>query len=114
MPSGWVLLDLLPRIIKLRCMKINALGTLPLRNGKDPDPYQIEKQDLDPYQSEKQDPDPDQKGLDPKHRFRVSTNWIGTSTQNEDLDQGGKCIQSYETARVILEDNGKSFRELLD
>jgi hypothetical protein len=36
-------------------------------NCKDPDPYQIEKQDADPdqYKSEKQDPDPYQKGLDP-------------------------------------------------
>jgi hypothetical protein len=42
-----------------------GLGTLPLRNEKDPDPYQIVKQDPDRYQSEKQDPD--QKGLDPEH-----------------------------------------------
>jgi hypothetical protein len=30
MPSGWVLLDLLTRKIKLKCIKITVLGALPL------------------------------------------------------------------------------------
>ncbi len=70
LPSGWVLLDQLTRKIKLKCIKKRTLlGLLPVRNGKDPDPYQTEKEDPDPYQSEKQDPDPYQKGLDPQHWF---------------------------------------------
>ncbi len=40
MPSGWVLLDLLTRKIKLICIKSSTvLGTLPLWYGKDPDLY---------------------------------------------------------------------------
>jgi hypothetical protein len=64
----WVLLELMTRKIKLKCIKINVLGTLPLWNGKDPDPYQIERQDPDTCQCERQDPDPYpyQKGLDPQ------------------------------------------------
>ncbi len=49
MPFGWVLLDLLTRKIKLRCMK-NTLRYITSLNGKDPDPYQSEKHDPDPYQ----------------------------------------------------------------
>jgi hypothetical protein len=60
------------RKIKLRCIKSAVLGTLPLWNGMDPDPYQIEKQDPDPYQSENQDPDPYQKGLDPQYCSMVT------------------------------------------
>ncbi len=72
MPFGWVLLDLLARKIKLRCIRSTVLGTsLPLWNCKDPDPDQIEKQDPDPYQIEKQDPDPYQMGVDPQH-----CNWL--------------------------------------
>ncbi len=78
MPFGLVLLDLLTRKIKKRCIKGTLLGTLPLWNGKDPDPriqqsnpdpYHIEKQVKDPdwYKSYKQDPYPYQKGLDPQH-----------------------------------------------
>ncbi len=53
--------------VKIYKKNVTVLGTLPLWNGKDPEPYQIEKQDPDPdpYQSEKQEPDPYQKGLDP-------------------------------------------------
>ncbi len=40
MPSGGVLVDVLTRKIKLRCIKITVLGTLPLGNSKDLDPYQ--------------------------------------------------------------------------
>jgi hypothetical protein len=58
--SGWVLADLLTRKIKLRCVKSTVLGTVPLWNGKDLDPYRSEKQDSDPYQN----------GLDPQHCFR--------------------------------------------
>ncbi len=43
----------------------------------DPDPYQIEKQNLDQYQSEKQDPDPYQKGLDPQHWYEVVALQLG-------------------------------------
>ncbi len=52
-----------------KVLKKGILGTLPFWNGKDPDPYQIGKQDPDPdpRKSEKQDPDPYQKGLDPQH-----------------------------------------------
>ncbi len=56
---------------QVRCVKRTVLGTIPLRNGKDPDPYQIEKQDPDQYQSEKQDPETYQKGLDPQHWLRL-------------------------------------------
>jgi hypothetical protein len=56
MPFGWVLLDLLTRKIKLKCIKSTVLGTLPLRNGKDPDPYK--QSDTDPNQTEQQDSDP--------------------------------------------------------
>ncbi len=77
MPFSWVLLDLLTRKIKLRCIKSTVLGTLPFEmvtiririKQFDPDPYQIEKPD--PYQSDKQDPDPEQKGLNPRHCFCV-------------------------------------------
>jgi hypothetical protein len=48
MPSGWVLADLLTRKIRFRCIKSNVLGTLPLRNSKDPNPDQTENQDPDP------------------------------------------------------------------
>ncbi len=43
------------------------IPTLPLKNGKDPNQYQIKQEDLDRYQREKQDPEPDQKGLDLQH-----------------------------------------------
>ncbi len=74
----WVLLDLLTRKIKIRCIKSTVLGTLPLWNSKDPDldqtvgpdPYQIEKQDTDPYQSKNQDLDPYENGLDLQHWFQ--------------------------------------------
>ncbi len=38
--------------------KSTVLGIIPLRNGKDPDPYKSEKQNPDPDHGEKQDPDP--------------------------------------------------------
>jgi hypothetical protein len=50
MPCGWVLVDVLTRKIKLRCIKNTVLGTLPILNGKDPDLCQSKKQDPDPYQ----------------------------------------------------------------
>jgi hypothetical protein len=51
MPFGWVMLDLLTRKIKGKMYKSTILGTLPLLNRKDPDPYQSDKQDpaQDPY-----------------------------------------------------------------
>jgi hypothetical protein len=79
MPSGLILLDLLTRKIELRCIKSTVSGSLPLWNGKDPDPYQTVgsgsvsnlkawsgsvpklKANLDPYQ----------KGLDLQHCFPV-------------------------------------------
>jgi hypothetical protein len=50
MPSGWVLVDILTRKIKLRCIKNTVLGTLPLWNGKDPDPFK--QLDPDPYRKD--------------------------------------------------------------
>jgi hypothetical protein len=60
---------------QVKVYKKYCLGTLPLRNGKDLDPYQSENHDPDPYRNEKYDPDPyqiekkdpDQRGLDPQH-----------------------------------------------
>ncbi len=64
MPSGWVLVDLLIRKIKLRCIKSAVVGMvyylcemvrIQIRIKQlDPDLYHIEKQDpdTDPYQSE--------------------------------------------------------------
>jgi hypothetical protein len=65
MPSGWVLVDLLTKKIKLRCIKSTAffyIGTLPVRIR-----ISIEQSALDPYQIDKQDPDPYQNGLNPQH-----------------------------------------------
>ncbi len=69
MPFGWVLLDLLTRKIKLRCIKSTVLGTLPFEMVTIR--IRIKQLDPDPYQSDKQDPDPEQKGLDPRHCFCV-------------------------------------------
>ncbi len=78
MPSGCVLLDLWTWKIKSKCIKSTVLGTLPLWNGKNLDPYQIEKQDPDPCLSEKQNPDPYQKGLDPQHCYQavIFLHWL--------------------------------------
>ncbi len=55
--------------IQVKMFKSTVLVTFSLRNGKYPNPYQIEKQDSDPdpHRSEKQDPDPDQKVVDPQY-----------------------------------------------
>ncbi len=58
MPFGCVLLDLQSPTDNKNQVKMNkctVLGTLPLCNVKDPDPYKIKIKD------------PDQKGLDPQH-----------------------------------------------
>jgi hypothetical protein len=63
MPSGWVLAYPLTRKYS------NLFEAVRIRiRFKQPDPYQIEKQDPDPYKSEKQDLDPPyQNGRDPQH-----------------------------------------------
>ncbi len=83
MPSGWILVDLLTRKVKLRCIKSTVLfwvhylfETLRIWiririKQLDLDQYQIEKQDPYPYQSEKQDPDLDEKDSDP-----IKSVWI--------------------------------------
>jgi hypothetical protein len=76
MPSGWVLVDLLTKKMKLRCIKSTLFWLYYLFEmvririsvkKSDPDPNQIKKHDPDLYQSEMQDPDLDQKGLGPQH-----------------------------------------------
>ncbi len=68
MPSGWVLLDLLTRKIKLHYLFLTERIWIHIHIQQS-DSYQIEKQDpdLDRYQSEKQGLDPYQKGLDLQH-----------------------------------------------
>ncbi len=62
MPSRWVLVDLLTRKIKLRCIRSTVSGTIHYLfeivriririKQSDPDLYKIEKQDPDLYQIE--------------------------------------------------------------
>ncbi len=53
MHFGWVLLDFGPtdKENQVKMYKSTVLGTLPPWTGKDPDPYQSEKQDPDPYKT---------------------------------------------------------------
>ncbi len=77
MLSDWVLMDLLTRKIKIRCIKSTVLFKVHylsemvriLIKQLDLDLYQIEKQDPGPYQSENQDLDLYQKGLNLQHVF---------------------------------------------